>query len=123
MARQVLFAGGRLSNHDQARPVALDAYDSMAERYAAEIEENPRSIYYERPALLDLLPAVSGRRVLDAGCGPGVMVAWFLAQGAEVVGVDASAKMVSLARQRVGAGTSESDLTTSEAKCSIRHAA
>jgi SAM-dependent methyltransferase len=87
---------------EQTRPVALDAYDSMAEAYAAEIEKNPRSIYYERPALLSLLPDVSGRRVLDAGCGPGVMVEWFLTQGADVVGVDGSASMLKLAEQRVG---------------------
>ena len=87
---------------EQTRPVALDAYDSMAEAYAAAIEENPRSIYYERPALLDLLPDVSDRRVLDAGCGPGVMVEWLLARGADVVGVDVSASMLKLAEQRVG---------------------
>ncbi|WP_279387450.1 hypothetical protein [Rubrobacter taiwanensis] len=27
---------------------------------------------YERPATLSLLPDVAGKRVLDAGCGPGV---------------------------------------------------
>ncbi|MCK4410428.1 MAG: GNAT family N-acetyltransferase [Candidatus Eisenbacteria sp.] len=87
---------------EQTRPVALVAYNSMAEAYAAAIEENPRSTYYERPALLGLLPDVSGLRVLDAGCGPGVMVEWFLTQGAEVVGVDVSANMLKLTRQRVG---------------------
>ena len=91
-----------MSNQDQTRPVALDAYDSMAEAYAAAIEENPRSIYYERPAILGLLPEVSGRRVLDAGCGPGVLMGWLLAHGADVVGVDVSANMLSLAQQRVG---------------------
>ncbi len=87
---------------EQTQPVALDAYESMAEAYAAAIEKNPRSIYYERPALMGLLPDVSGRRVLDAGCGPGVMVEWFLGQGAEVVGVDGSANMLKLAQQCVG---------------------
>ncbi len=89
-------------DEDRPRPVALDAYDSMAEAYAAAIEENPRSAYYERPALLSLLPDVAGRRVLDAGCGPGVMMEWLLAQGAAVVGVDVSANMLKLAEQRVG---------------------
>jgi len=93
-----------LSDKKQAKPVALEAYDSMAEAYAAAIEENPRSIYYERPAVLGLLPDVSGRRVLDAGCGPGVVMSWLLTQGAEVVGVDVSANMLRLARQRAGAG-------------------
>lgn len=95
-------AGEQVSDQDRSRPAALDAYDSMAEAYAAAIEENPRSAYYERPALMDLLPDVSGRRVLDAGCGPGVMMEWFLSQGANVVGVDVSANMLKLAEQRVG---------------------
>jgi len=91
-----------LRNQEQTRPVALEAYDSMAEAYAAAIEENPRIIYYERPAMLGLLPDVSGRRVLDAGCGPGVLMDWLLAQGADAVGVDVSANMLRLARQRLG---------------------
>ncbi len=91
-----------MDSHEKTRPVALEAYDSMAEAYAAEIEKNPRSMHYERPAILDLLPDVSGRRVLDAGCGPGVMVDWLLAHEANVVGVDASANMIKLARERVG---------------------
>jgi len=96
-------AGRQVSDdEDRPRPVALDAYESMAEAYAAAIEENPRSIYYERPALVELLPDVSGLRVLDAGCGPGVMVEWLLAQGANVIGVDASANMLKLAERCVG---------------------
>ena len=100
--RWVPSAGEQVSDQDRSQPAALDAYDSMAEGYAAAIEENPRSAYYERPAIMDLLPDVSGRRVLDAGCGPGVMMEWFLSQGANVVGVDVSANMLKLAEQRVG---------------------
>ncbi len=100
--RWVPSAEKQVSDEDRSRPVALDAYDSMAEAYAAAIEENPRSTYYERPALMGLLPDVSGRRVLDAGCGPGVMMEWLLTQGARVVGVDVSANMLKLAEQRVG---------------------
>ncbi len=91
-----------MSNREQTRPVALEAYDSMAEAYAAAIEENPRSIYYERPAMLGLLPDVSGRSILDAGCGPGVVMGWLVGKGADVVGVDVSANMLRLARQRLG---------------------
>lgn len=46
---------------------------------------------------------VEGRRVLDAGCGPGLYAEALLAAGAEVVGFDASPAMVDLARRRVGA--------------------
>ncbi|MDQ3252708.1 MAG: class I SAM-dependent methyltransferase [Acidobacteriota bacterium] len=83
-------------------PVALDAYDALAEAYAAVIDTKPHNAYYERPATLSLLPEVKGKRVLDAGCGPGVYSEWLIEHGAEVVAVDASPKMVELAKQRLG---------------------
>jgi ubiquinone/menaquinone biosynthesis C-methylase UbiE len=48
------------------------------------------------------LPDVSGKRVLDVGCGPGVYTEWLVAHGAEVVAFDANEKMVALAKQRLG---------------------
>jgi SAM-dependent methyltransferase len=85
------------------KPIALDAYEILAEAYASVIDTKPHNAYYERPATLSLLPEVKGKRVLDAACGPGVYSEWLLAHGAEVVAVDASPKMVDLAKQRLGA--------------------
>lgn len=51
---------------------------------------------------LALLPDVAGRRVLDAGCGPGAYAAWLLERGAQVTAFDASAEMVRLAQARLG---------------------
>ena len=45
---------------------------------------------------------VEGKRVLDAGCGPGIYVAELAERGAEVLGCDASPQMVELARAKVG---------------------
>lgn len=84
------------------KPIALDAYETMAERYAARIDTKPHNAYYERPATLGLLPDVNGLRVLDAGCGPGWYAAWLCDHGAAVVGIDASPKMIALAQQRTG---------------------
>ncbi len=81
-------------------PIALDAYEQLAEAYAAHIDTKPHNAYYDRPATLSMLPAVSGMRVLDAGCGSGVYAEWLLEHGARVVAVDASPKMVEFARQR-----------------------
>jgi SAM-dependent methyltransferase len=83
-------------------PIALEAFDRLADGYAALAENKAHNAHYERPATLSLLPDVSGRRVLDAGCGPGIYAAWLLDHGGEVVGVDISERMVALARQRVG---------------------
>jgi SAM-dependent methyltransferase len=49
-------------------------------------------------ALLDLLAARPGERVLDLGCGTGHQAAELAALGVEVVGVDADPAMVALAR-------------------------
>ena len=83
-------------------PVALAAYEKLAERYAALIDTKPHNAYYERPATLSLLSGVRGKRVLDAGCGPGAYIEILLKRGAKVVGIDISPKMLRLARERVG---------------------
>jgi SAM-dependent methyltransferase len=84
------------------RPIALEAYERMAEAFAAQIDAKPHNAYYERPATLSLLPAVKGKRVLDAGCGPGVYSQWLADRGADVIAVDVSPTMIELAKKRVG---------------------
>jgi ubiquinone/menaquinone biosynthesis C-methylase UbiE len=86
----------------KAKPVAQDAYNALAEAYAAVVDTKPHNAYYERPATLSLLPDVKGKWVLDVGCGPGVYAEWLVAHGAQVVAFDANRKMVRLARQRLG---------------------
>lgn len=77
-------------------------YDDFAAEYEAHAEVAPYNALYDRPATLALLGEVAGTRVLDAACGPGLYAEHLLARGAEVVGCDASAEMVELARRRVG---------------------
>jgi len=86
----------------KSKPIAQEAYDELAEAYAAMVDTKPHNAYYERPATLSLLPEVKGKRVLDAGCGPGAYAEWLAEHGAEVVALDANEKMVRLARQRLG---------------------
>ena len=83
-------------------PIAVEAYEILAEAYASVVETKPHNAYYERPAMLSLLPDVNRKRVLDAACGPGLYAEWLLSRGAEVVAVDASPKMIELARRRLG---------------------
>jgi ubiquinone/menaquinone biosynthesis C-methylase UbiE len=83
------------------RPVAND-YDGFAEAYSAENEVSLANAYYERPATLALAGDVTGRRILDAGCGSGPLFAALRDQGAVVTGIDSSAGMLELARRRLG---------------------
>lgn len=76
-------------------------YDDIADRYAAGVDERPWNALYERPATLAMLPAVTGLDVLDAGCGPGWYTCWLANQGARVVGIDRSGRMVEIARRRL----------------------
>lgn len=84
------------------KPLALDAYEALAEAYAARVDTKPHNAYYDRPATLSLLPEVRGKQVLDAGCGPGAYAQWLVDHGADLVALDVSPKMVGFARQRVG---------------------
>ncbi|MCZ7544674.1 MAG: hypothetical protein M5R40_14640 [Anaerolineae bacterium] len=56
---------------DDDQPIARDAYEALAERYAALIDDKAHNAHYERPAMLALLPDVAGlaraRRRLRAG--------------------------------------------------------
>ncbi|MBB1251215.1 magnesium protoporphyrin IX methyltransferase [Rhizobium sp. G21] len=54
-----------------------------------------------RRTLVDWLPQdLTGWRILDAGCGSGVMAVELMERGADVLGIDLSAQMVAFARQR-----------------------
>jgi len=54
-----------------------------------------------RRTLVDWLPDdLRGWRILDAGCGSGVLALELMERGADVLGIDLSAQMVAFARQR-----------------------
>ncbi len=79
-----------------------DQYNAMAAAYAAENEEGPWNTYYERPATMSLVGDPNGRRVLDVGCGHGVLTSWLVDNGATVSAIDVSEELVGLARARIG---------------------
>ena len=78
-----------------------DAYDRLAAVWASTTDDGPFNGLLERPALRSLVPAnLAGAVVLDAGCGSGAQAQWLLDQGADVIGVDLSPRMIDEARHR-----------------------
>ena len=80
-----------------------EAYDQLAAVWSATTDEGPFNGLLERPALRSLIPGtLAGAVVLDAGCGSGAQAQWLLDQGAEVVGIDVSPRMIEEAERRCG---------------------
>ncbi|MEM7763352.1 MAG: class I SAM-dependent methyltransferase [Pseudomonadota bacterium] len=90
-------------SHDSDSPIALAAYEALAEGYAANAERKAENGYNEHPAMRAQLGDVRGLAILDAGCGPGFLTRDLLALGASrVVALDISPNMVRLAEERNG---------------------
>lgn len=71
--------------------------------FAAVYDELMTDIPYD--AYVDLLDVatggLAGKRVLDIGCGTGLLSVKLAKQGAEVTGIDLSAEMIAVAEERV----------------------
>ena len=70
---------------------AFDRYTTAGDSFSDNIE---------RPAVERLTGDVTGARILDLGCGSGPYSVWFAQRGAQVVGLDLSQTMISLAQKR-----------------------
>lgn len=65
------------------------------ERYA----RNARFVADLGAPVVDLLAPCAGERILDLGCGDGVLTAKLASMGCHVIGVDASAPQIDAARK------------------------
>jgi SAM-dependent methyltransferase len=73
----------------------------IAESFGAEAGRYDRARPGYPGALVERIVAASpGRRVLDVGCGTGIVARQFQAAGCEVLGVDPDARMAGHARER-----------------------
>lgn len=69
----------------------------------------------EERLLIDRIGPVRGLRILDVGCGDGVLATRLAQVGARVTGLDASANMIAAARRRAKAAGVEIDLVEGDA--------
>jgi len=81
-------------------PIALEAYELLAERYSERAEDKAENGYIEHPAMRALIGQVSELKVLEAGCGPGFLASHLIAGGATVTAFDVSPAMLELCRKR-----------------------
>src|SRR5438874_4259083 len=83
----------------------VEFFDDWADGYYRQYSANTLSGYalrVRRKKVLQLLDRNPGR-VLDVGCGPGVMAKSLLDLGCTFWGVDPSPRMIDMARGRLGA--------------------
>ena len=73
---------------------------TFAESYSNKIEYNSHNALYERPAVRSLLGDIAGMKILDAGCGPGVLSSELIDNGAVLTSVDFSPEMIRLTKER-----------------------
>ena len=97
---EVIETGGPSHAASSADVVAV--YDDMSTSFEQQLANGFYNVHYDRPTVLDLCGDVSGLHLAELGCGPGFYLAELRERGAEVVGVDASAELLALARARVG---------------------
>lgn len=75
-----------------------ELYDKFAQRYS-EMESRQEFIGLAKETL-SLIEPLGNKKVLDAGCGPGVHAYLMAEKGAHVVGVDISFRLLEIARER-----------------------
>jgi ubiquinone/menaquinone biosynthesis C-methylase UbiE len=96
--------------HEVRQPHAGPGWSELAglDRYAAVLDpgdrvgaKNQLIDRVHKRALAKAMPDLDGVRIIDFGCGTGRLAEWLAANGAEVVGVDATAAMIERAREAV----------------------
>lgn len=88
-------------------PAAGSSWDRVATWYDGWVGQYG-SHYHQSialPAAVRLLEPRAGEEILDVGAGQGVLAPHVTSAGARYTGVDASPRLISLARRRHGAGT------------------
>ena len=79
------------------------SWNAIADDWIVHADTNDYRHHYLMPRMLAMLGDVSGREVLDLGCGEGGYARELSRRGARVIGVDGSGRLVDVARLRARA--------------------
>ncbi len=78
----------------------IKAYDNYAKYYYSKrLRKRFVNTYIELPAMLSLLKNVKNKKILDLGCGPGILSKILAKRGAKVTAIDLSPEMVAIAKK------------------------
>ncbi|MBK7405156.1 MAG: methyltransferase domain-containing protein [Phycisphaerales bacterium] len=86
----------------QVPAAAKTAWEDVAAWYDDLVEDRRNDLHNDivLPGALRLLASIPGERVLDLACGQGVLARALASQGVLVCGVDASPRLIDVAKQR-----------------------
>src|ERR1043165_8328054 len=79
------------------------SWNAIGNRWASHADTNDYRNFFLMPRMLEMVGEVSGRRMLDLGCGEGGYARELTRRGADITGVDGSETLVQIARERAGA--------------------
>src|SRR6185369_10278792 len=82
---------------------SMRSWDAIADDWVMHADSSDYQNVFLVPRMLQMLGDVSERRVLDLGCGEGRYSRELARRGARVIGVDGSARLVEVARERARA--------------------
>lgn len=89
-----------MTTQQNADPLELEKFSELAHRWW-DPESEFRPLHEINPLRLDWIDrciGIAGKRVLDVGCGGGILSESMAARGADVTGIDLSEKALSVAR-------------------------
>ena len=82
-------------SNEEKRKIVKDDYDAIADIYAKSYSE----IDYCKTYIDDFIVNISGKNVLDIGCGAGQITDYLTKKGIDAVGIDFSEKLLKIARK------------------------
>ncbi len=84
-----------IKNQLEVTKAVIQAYDAIAEKYNATYADNDLVDYQY---MLSFLSALSGKKILDMGCGCGESTSYLASKNFDVIGIDLSDNMLNEAR-------------------------
>jgi 2-polyprenyl-3-methyl-5-hydroxy-6-metoxy-1,4-benzoquinol methylase len=79
------------------------SWDAAADDWVSHADASDYQNLFLQPRMFALAGEVSGRRILDLGCGEGAYSRELARRGARVTGIDGSARLIDTARARAAA--------------------